>query len=47
VLYVSDLQSNYLNVGELQEKGYILIISKGPNENYDSVIGVNIDVKMS
>ncbi|XP_075092128.1 uncharacterized protein LOC142172417 [Nicotiana tabacum] len=37
VLYVPDLKSNLLSVGQLQEKGYVITIKKGECEIYDPV----------
>ena len=47
VLYVPDLKSNLLSVGQLQEKGYIITIQKGICEIYDPTRGAIVVVKMS
>ncbi|XP_019248366.1 PREDICTED: uncharacterized protein LOC109227623 [Nicotiana attenuata] len=47
VLYVPDLKSNLLSVGQLQEKGYVITIKKGECEIYDPVRGAIAIVQMS
>ncbi|XP_019257647.1 PREDICTED: uncharacterized protein LOC109235854 [Nicotiana attenuata] len=47
VLYVPDLKSNLLSVGQLQEKVYVIIIKKGECEIYDPVRGAIAIVQMS
>lgn len=47
VLYVPDLKSNLLSVGQLQEKGYEITIRKGECEIYDPVRGAIAVVQMN
>ncbi|KAK3013886.1 hypothetical protein RJ639_009283 [Escallonia herrerae] len=47
VLYVPDLKSNLLSVGQLQEKGYIITIQQGACEIYDPTRGAIVVVEMS
>nr|XP_016495311.1 PREDICTED: uncharacterized protein LOC107814410 [Nicotiana tabacum] len=47
VLYVPDLKSNLLSVGQLQEKGHVLTIKKGKCEIYDPVRGAIEIIQMS
>lgn len=47
VLYVPNLKSNLLTVGQLEEKGYAVTISNGVCEIYDPVKGAIAVVKKS
>lgn len=47
VLYVPDLKSNLLSADQLQEKGYVITISKGACEIMDPVRGSIAVVHMS
>jgi len=47
VLYVPDLKSNLLSVGQLEEKGYVITISNGVCKIYDPIKGAIVVVKKS
>jgi len=47
VLYVPDLKSNLMRVGQLQEKGYVIIIQNGVYELYDPPRGAIVVVQIS
>jgi len=47
VLYVPDLKSNLMRVGQLQEKGYVIIIQNGVYELYDPSRGAIVVVQIS
>ncbi|GLU00272.1 hypothetical protein SLE2022_176510 [Rubroshorea leprosula] len=47
VLYVSDLKSNLLSLGQLQEKGYEILIKDGVCQIRDSKLGLIAKVKMT
>ena len=47
ILYVPNLKNNLLSAGQLQEKGYVIIIKHGAYEIYDSTRGVIVVVQMS
>jgi len=46
MLYVSNLKSNLLSVGQLQKQGYTININKGACEIYDPIKGVIVIVKV-
>lgn len=47
VLYVPNLKSNLLSVGQLQEKGYVITIQEGTRQIYDQARGAIAHVKMA
>ena len=47
VLYVPELKSNYLSLGQLEEKGYEIVIKKGFFWIQDDNLGLIAQVKMT
>ncbi|GKV46282.1 hypothetical protein SLEP1_g53274 [Rubroshorea leprosula] len=47
VLYVPDLKSNLLSLGQLQEKGYEILIKDGVCQVHDPKLGLIVKVKMT
>ena len=47
MLYVTDLKSNLLSAGQLQEKGYEIFINKGTCEIFDPIRGAIAIIKMN